>query len=34
MGTIIISVLVSLIAVGGLIYFKVQDRKERKTHKA
>ena len=34
MGTIVISVLVSLIAIVGLIYFKIQDRKEQKTHKA
>ncbi len=34
MGTIVISVLVSLIAIVGLIYFKIQDRKEQKAHKA
>ncbi len=34
MGAIVISVLVSLIAIVGLIYFKMQDRKEQKTHKA
>ena len=34
MGAIAISVLVSLIAIVGLIYFKMQDRKEQKTHKA
>lgn len=34
MGAIVISVLVSLIAIVGLIYFKMQDRKAQKTHKA